>query len=109
MTEYASGNIYIRTNHMERRGEVLPGHKHNFDHHTLVVAGGIRVRRRAPDGTEDEVESWAGELGLLIKAECEHEITALADETLFLCVYAHRNPQDGKVIQTYNGWANAYR
>lgn len=109
--EYASGNIYIRHMVFDKAGDIVEGHKHNFDHHTLCVRGAVKVKRTHPDGRTDEAEQVAGDLGLLIKAECTHELIATKDDTLCFCIYAHRVPQaDGSEVisQHYTGWENAY-
>ena len=50
MTEYASGNIFIREGRIEK-GEVVEGHTHNFDHTTYVARGGFRIERLSKDGS----------------------------------------------------------
>jgi hypothetical protein len=48
--ERISGNIYIRPNALTNAGDVTHGHKHNFDHTTIVFAGSIAVKATLPDG-----------------------------------------------------------
>jgi len=43
----------------------------------------------------------------LIKADVEHEITAIESGTEFWCVYSHLTPQ-ASVSQDYTGWDKAY-
>ena len=105
--DFNSGNIFIRYFDLNKAGEVREGHEHNFDHHTLCVAGRIKIEREHPDGKKDVKEQSAGELGFLIQKECKHTITALVDNTRILCIYAHRTPQ-GDVVQQWTGWPNAY-
>jgi quercetin dioxygenase-like cupin family protein len=96
----------MRRNWMTEKGDVVDGHAHNFDHVTLVIKGSIHVKFTLPDGREGEHDFAAGEF-VTIKAKVLHKITALEDDTLFYCVYAHRDPQ-GRVTQEYNGWLEAY-
>jgi quercetin dioxygenase-like cupin family protein len=86
-----------------KKGESVQGHTHNFDHATYCPSGGFLIKRKHPDGREDSRELWAGDLPLLIKAECWHKMTALADGSVYHCIYAHRTAQ-GEVSQTYTGW-----
>jgi quercetin dioxygenase-like cupin family protein len=104
--EWVSGNVLIRPNKMEKTGDVIHGHTHNFDHTTILFRGAFRIKAKLANGTEIVREAKAP-AHFLIRADVEHEITALSDDTEFWCVYAHRTPQ-GDVIQTYDGWQKAY-
>ena len=113
--ERALGNIFVRTMHFSKAGEVVQGHEHYFDHVTLVFSGGVRIRYRIGGTVEGEREFWAphmiaedGQESLvLIKDNVCHEFTALADNTHCWCVYSHRDP-DGTVVENFNGWMKAY-
>lgn len=130
------GNIYIRPWTLEKRGDALPGHTHNFDH-TTIITGPISVKVKRPNQPEFE-RSWPLELGqfkyLPIRKDTHHTISSIAptmemalaqienmtlDELRFklaslmsgpvrgLCVYAHRTPQ-GEVVQEYDGYPDSY-
>lgn len=111
MAEYACGNIYIREGRMEKAGDLVAGHGHNFDHTTYCARGAIRVESLNDDGSvkdstelraDEAIKSWA-----LIKRGVLHRLTALQDGSLYHCIYAHRTPQ-GDIVQEYTGWAPAY-
>ena len=103
--EQVSGNIFLRKmNH--NKGDVTQGHKHNFDHTTIVFSGAVHVKAVLPSGKVIE-RDFAAPTHFLVKAEVEHEITALEDGTQYWCVYSHRTPQD-EIVQTYTGWGDAY-
>jgi quercetin dioxygenase-like cupin family protein len=104
--EWVSGNIFIRPNKLETAGAKIDGHKHNFDHTTIVFTGRVHVRATLENGTVREGDFAAGS-HFLVRANVEHEITALDDNTVFWCVYSHRDPQ-GRVSQVYEGWEAAY-
>lgn len=109
--EWVSGNIFIRPYPLALAGDRCMGHKHNFDHTTIVFKGAVHVRAGLPDGSvieRDFGEGMSNGRHFLVKAEVEHEIVALVDNTEFWCVYSHREPQ-GEVIQHYDGWDTAYR
>ena len=109
--EFAMGNIFARTESHMAEGVVVEGHTHNFDHVTFVTMGSFEVTRHNLNGTTDVVTVDAGMPPILIKAECEHTLVALKDNSKYYCIYAHRLPQaDGTdvVVQTYSGWENAY-
>lgn len=105
--EWVSGNIFIRPMKFEKAGNKVDGHKHNFDHTTVVFRGGVHVKAKLPSGQVIERDFMAPS-HFLVKAEVEHEITALADDSEAWCVYSHRTPQ-GDVVQTFTGWEDANR
>ena len=107
LPELALGNIYVRPNHLAKVGDRLAGHRHNFDHVTLVTQGAIHIDATLPDGTTRQLDLDAGGF-CVIKAEVLHAITATAAHTEFLCIYAHRDPQ-GRVVQEFTGWEEAYQ
>ncbi len=125
----AGGNIFIRPNRLDKAGDKTTGHTHNFDHVTIVFTGAIHVRafRRAQivkevgpdDGLGAEISTpeyhdtliaerdFHAPAHCLIRADVMHEITALEDNTVYWCCYAHRTPQ-GDVVQHETGWTDAY-
>lgn len=93
--EYISGNIYIREMALEKAGDIVNGHTHNFDHTTYVVRGSVLVESLNEDGTVKQSaikRAQDGQNWVLIKAEVKHRITALEDNCMAHCVYAHRIP-----------------
>jgi hypothetical protein len=104
--EWVSGNIFIRPNTLPKVGDVTHGHTHNFDHTTVVFRGAVHVRATLPNGAVIE-RDFTAPAHFLVRADVEHEITALADDTVYWCVYAHRDAQ-GDVVQTNTGWHEAY-
>jgi hypothetical protein len=104
--EWVSGNIFIRPNRLDRVGDKCAGHKHNFDHTTIVYSGAVHVRAVLPDGRVIE-RDFEAPAHFLVRKDVEHEITATVSQTVFWCVYAHRDPQ-GRVTQEVTGWEEAY-
>lgn len=104
--EWVSGNVFIRRNRLPATGDAVNGHKHNFDHTTIVFKGAVHVRAVKPDGTVLE-RDFEAPAHFLVKADVEHEITATEPNTEFWCVYSHRTPQ-GRIVQEYDGWTPAY-
>lgn len=104
--EWASGNIFIRRNRLSDVGDRVMGHKHKFDHTTFIIKGAVHVVATLPDGRVIERDFEAGE-HFLTRADVLHEITATLPNTVFNCVYSHRDPQ-GRIVQTFNGWTEAY-
>lgn len=104
--EWISGNIFIRPNYLDLIGDKINGHKHNFDHTTIVFQGSVHVIARLPNGNIIERDFKAPD-HFLVKAEVEHEIVALEDNTIFWCVYSHRTAQ-GKITEENDGWGNMH-
>lgn len=105
--EWASGNIYIRKNLLPAAGDRVDGHKHNFDHTTIVFTGAVHVTARLPGGEVIE-RDFAAPDHFLVRADVEHLIVATESGTEFWCVYSHRAPQ-GDVVQAWTGWEDAVR
>jgi len=109
--EYISGNIFIREMALEKKGDVVEGHTHNFDHTTYVTRGSVKIESLNPDKTVKQSVVKKAEEGhnwVLIKAEVCHRITALEDNSMAHCIYAHRTHQ-GDIVQTSTGWTEGYR
>lgn len=104
--ELVSGNILIRPNTLEKKGDKVDGHTHNFDHTTIVFTGSVHVIATLPSGNIIE-KDFTAPAHFLVKADVKHEIIAKEDGTIFWCVYSHRSPQ-GDVIQENIGWDRAY-
>lgn len=103
--EWVSGNVFIRP-HRLNKGEAMDGHKHNFDHTTIVFTGSVRVEATLPDG-DVVVRQFTAPSHFLVRAEVTHRIESLEKGTQIWCVYSHRNPQ-GEIVQDYDGWEESY-
>jgi hypothetical protein len=73
-------NIHTRMLHFAKAGDKIVGHKHTFDHLTLLASGSLRV---VVDGKESEFKAphliW-------IDKDKVHELTALEDDTVAACI-----------------------
>jgi hypothetical protein len=107
---WVGGNIAVREMKFEKVGDVVVGHKHNFDHTTYVAKGSLKIEQLDENGSVIKSvikDSSMGKNFVLIKAEVTHRITALEDNSIGHCIYAHRTPQ-GEVVQHYDGWKQSY-
>lgn len=105
-----AGPVYLRCFHLAEICHVSEGHQHHYDHLTLVVRGGIRVTYKyLKDGqiVEGETTDFGPGEHLTIKAEVFHTIKALAPDTVYVCIFSHRD-FDGAVVQEYGGNTRAY-
>jgi CTP synthase (UTP-ammonia lyase) len=86
------GNIWVRQNFLEKKGDKVGGHTHLFDHVSLLAKGSVSV---VIDGHEPKV--FTAPTFIVIRKDRRHEITALEDETYWYCVFAARDV-DGNVV-----------
>ena len=104
------GPIGVRRHVLEKTCNESEGHEHNYDHTTIVIRGSIRVTYSYPKDGEiaagESREFAAGEL-IEIKANVHHTIKALEDNTVYYCIFSHRD-FDGLVTQKYVGNSQAY-
>ena len=91
------GNLIIRPLRFDAKGQVLPGHRHNFDHVTNVAIGTVRFIMTFPDGRVRE-ETHTAPAWVEVPKEAQHQLEALSDGAQCFCVFAHRD-QDGSVAE----------
>ena len=87
------GNIWVRQNVLDKKGEYQSGHKHYFDHVTLLVKGSVSVEIE-----NEPIKEFTAPTFIVIRKELKHKITALEDDVIYYCVFALRNI-DGEVIE----------
>jgi len=86
------GNIWVRQNMLAKAGDSHDGHKHYFDHVTLLVKGNVQVE------VEDHLaKQFQSPTFIVIDKDHEHKITALTDDVLYYCVFALRD-MNGEVV-----------
>jgi len=78
-------NLFAKQMHFAKVGDVEQGHKHEFDHLTLLAAGSLRVT------VEGKATDFKAPHMIYIHAEKQHELTALEDNTVAYCIHALRD------------------
>ena len=96
------GNIWVRQNYLEKAGDAHPGHKHHFDHVSLLASGKVRVTIAGYPPKEFTAPTF-----IVIKKEHSHHFEALEDGTLWYCVFALRDV-DGNTTVFYSGDNSPY-
>lgn len=86
------GNIWVRQNSIDNAGDSFPGHKHHFDHVTLLVQGKILVEVEGYEPKEYVAPTF-----VVISKDKQHKITSLTDNVVYYCVFALRD-DNGEVI-----------
>ena len=71
--------------HFEKVGDIEYGHKHAFDHLTLLATGSLKV-------ITDNVETiFKAPHMIYIHKDKKHELVALENNTIAYCIHALRN------------------
>ena len=96
------GNIWVRQNLLEKAGESTQGHYHKFDHVSLLTTGKVEVEVEGFPPREFTAPTF-----IVIKKEHSHKFTALADNTIWYCVFALRDAE-GEVTDIYGGDNSPY-
>jgi hypothetical protein len=92
------GNIWVRQNLLEKAGDTNgEGHKHKFDHVSLLSHGKVKVEIEGHPTKEFVAPTF-----IVIRKEYNHKFTALEDNTIWYCVFALRD-LDGKPITDLYG------
>lgn len=86
-----AGNVFVKYMKFTKKGQEMKGHKHVYDHVTLLAFGAVRA---TCDGIEVEFE--APHL-IVTRANKLHSFVCLTDEALLACVHALRD-DDGEVL-----------
>ena len=90
------GNIWVRQNVLEKEGEKFGGHKHEFDHVSLLTKGSVRVEVEGHPPKEFTAPTF-----IIIKKEHNHDFIALEDDVNWYCVFALRD-LDGQVVEVFD-------
>lgn len=90
------GNIWVKQNHLEQ-GDTNKGHKHFFDHVSLLTEGSVEV---SVEGCEPKI--FTAPTFIIIRKEHNHTFKALSPRVTWYCVFALRD-LDGQVIDDLYG------
>ena len=80
-----SSNLWIKLMTFENAGDINDGHKHLFDHPTLLVKGRMEV------DIEGEKSIFEAPHIIFIAKETMHTLTALEAGTVAACIHAIRD------------------
>lgn len=78
-------NVFCKMMHFKKAGDVETGHKHQFDHVTLIAKGSLQIE---VDGVKTVFKAPHV---AFIRKEVIHELTALEDDTLAYCIHGLRD------------------
>jgi quercetin dioxygenase-like cupin family protein len=105
------GPVAIREHELKEICHENEGHEHNYDHTTIIISGRVRVIYSHLEGEtliQDDIKEFGQGDKIPILANTRHTIKALEPNTIYHCVFSHRD-FDGIVIQEYIGNRAAYQ
>jgi len=85
-------NLFSRMMHFEKAGDIEHGHTHQFDHLTLLASGSLQVT------VEGAVSEFKSPHMIYIKADKNHELVALEDNTVAYCIHALRTADNTEIL-----------
>lgn len=85
-------NLFSRQMHFVKAGDTELGHKHQFDHLTLLAAGSLRVT------VDGNVSEFKAPHMIYIHKDKNHELVALEDDTVAYCIHALRDNNNEDII-----------
>ena len=78
-------NVWVKQMFFQNVGDSNPGHKHLFDHSTLLATGGVQVN------IGGVVSEFKAPRIIWVKAGVEHTFTATRPNTVCYCIHAIRD------------------
>lgn len=97
------GNVWVRKQYYPKKDVDTIGHKHVHDHVSLLAQGSLIVH---VEGFAPQV--YTAPTFFVIKAEHNHRLVPLSDNTVAYCIFALRD-EDGELTDEYNGDNSPYR
>lgn len=85
-------NLFSRMMHFAKAGDTELGHKHQFDHLTLLAHGSLRVT------VEGKATDFKAPHMIYIHKDKNHELVALEDGTVAYCIHALRDKDTGEIL-----------
>jgi gentisate 1,2-dioxygenase len=86
-------NTWVKQMHFVKAGDINEGHKHTFDHQTLLAKGSVKV------SVNNEETIFVAPHIIFIGAGHEHGMVALEDDTIVYCIHALRDGENvGDII-----------
>ena len=106
---YLDGPVGCREFVLAQKCHENAGHRHNYDHVTVVNEGAVLVYVRGADA-----DPWTyrdryakGEF-FTVAAGVLHRIKADMDGTVYTCIFCHRDFGSPETVSAYNGNLAAY-
>jgi quercetin dioxygenase-like cupin family protein len=83
-------NVFTKSMHFVKKGDVMQGHTHTYDHATLVSAGSALVEMLDDNLNIVSAKTFMAPEMIYVPKDKIHRITALEDNTVCACIHALR-------------------
>jgi len=87
-------NVYTRMMHFVKKGDTEMGHKHTFDHATLISSGSVLYEVLSDTGEVEYSKTFTSPDMVFVNKDKFHRITSLEDNTVCGCIHALRTVGD---------------
>jgi quercetin dioxygenase-like cupin family protein len=84
-------NVFVRQMHYHKAGAYMNGHKHPYNHLTLLGKGKLKIT------VNDKETVYTAPHAIFIHKDFEHRLVALEDNTVAYCIHATRD-DSGNVL-----------
>ena len=86
----ALSNVFSRLMFFKNKGDIEDGHKHTYDHATLVSSGSVLVEILDDEGKSETSKVFEAPNMIYINKDKFHRLIALEDKTTCVCIHALR-------------------
>ena len=83
-------NVFTKSMHFVKKGDVMQGHTHTYDHATLVSSGSALVEMLDSNQSVVSAKIFNAPEMIYVPKDKIHRITALEDNTICACIHALR-------------------
>jgi hypothetical protein len=91
---FAVSNVFSRLMHFVKKGDTEEGHKHIYDHGTLLSTGSVLVEMIDDAGNIIGSKEFVAPTFIFVEKNINHRLTALEDNTICACIHALRSVDD---------------
>jgi len=81
-------NVWVRMMHLKKAGDEVQGHRHTFDHITLLARGSVKMEH------DNGSKEYKAPFLIITPKGIAHKFTALEDKCLLCCIHAIRDGDD---------------
>jgi len=78
-------NVWIKLMKFNKTGDYIPGHKHTFNHASILSAGSVEVE------VDNNKTTFIAPAIIYIEKNKQHKITALKPNTVVSCIHGLRD------------------
>lgn len=88
---FAVSNVYCRLMEFEKEGDIELGHKHLYDHATLLSKGSLKVEILDDMDRVMSEKIFESPSFIFIAKNIKHKLISLENETIACCIHALRD------------------